>query len=248
MRARARILAGLLGIWLLVPPLLFIARWPSWWTWIAPEQTPMTWLQSVVLVLAAAACLLVGWLSRRVEHTHSRAWWLLAAAFATLALDERFAIHERARDGFLAPRGVSVPFLPWVAPGDFLVLTVAIAGLIALPTVARAVRPEPWALRALVAGVVLGALAVGLDSIDPSTWSVAAERVQQSAEEVIELGSGLALLGAVTFRLLGLLESAVEGSVAGLVSRQPDRAIARVGDPATPLGDGGYSPHSEENQ
>ena len=248
MPARARVLAALLVIWVLVPPMLFVARWPSWWTWIAPEQTPMTWLQSVVLVLAAAACLLVGWLSVRLEHPHTRAWWLLAGAFAALTLDERFAVHERVRDGFLAPRRVSVPLLPWVAPGDFLMLAVATAGLLALPTIVRAVRPEPWALRALVTGVVLGAAAVGLDSIDPSTWSVAAERAQQSAEEVIELGSGLALLGAMTFRLLGLLELAVEGSVAGLVGGQPTGAVAGVGNPALPLGDRSDGPEHEQDQ
>jgi hypothetical protein len=53
--------------------------------------------------------------------------------------------------------------------------------------------------------VVLAGAAVGLDSVDPSTWSVEAERLQQSLEEVIELASGLALLGSVLLRLMTLL-------------------------------------------
>ena len=46
----------------------------------------------------------------------------------------------------------------------------------------------------------------GLDSVDPSTWSVEAERVQQSLEEVLELASGLALLGAVLLRLVTVMD------------------------------------------
>jgi hypothetical protein len=49
-------------------------------------------------------------------------------------------------------------------------------------------------------GVLLAVVAVGMDSIDPSTWGVSAERLEQSLEEVIELGSGLALLAAVLCR------------------------------------------------
>jgi hypothetical protein len=48
---------------------------------------------------------------------------------------------------------------------------------------------------------------------------VQAERVEQTAEEVIELGSGLALLAAVTLRLLGLLD-AVGGRTDGRSSAE----------------------------
>jgi hypothetical protein len=199
------VVVALLAAWLAVPLLLMAARWPSWWAWIAPEQTPMTWVQSVTLVLAAAGSLLVAHL-RRAGAT---VWWLMSAGFAVLAVDERFAVHERVRDGVLAPRGVRVPFLPWIAPGDFLLLLVGLVGLALLPVVWRAVRPDPGASVALIVGVGLAVIAVGMDSIDPSTWIVQAERVEQTAEEVIELGSGLALFAAVTLRLLGLLDDAV---------------------------------------
>ena len=203
---RASALA-LVAVWLLAPTALAAAQWPQWWNWIAAEQTPMTWLQSVVLVLAAAGSLLVALVVRRVTTGPATAWWLLTAGFAALAVDERFAIHERVRDNVLAPRGITVPLLPWVAPGDFLVLAIAVAGLAVLPMVWRAISPDAASRRALLLGVVLGAVAVGMDSIDPTTWSVDAERLQQTLEEVIELGSGLALLAAVHLRLLGLLEA-----------------------------------------
>lgn len=133
--ARRWLLLALAAVAVLAPLALAAVRWPSYWLWIASEQTPMTWLQSVVLLLA-------------------------------------------------------------------------LVGLAALPLVLCALAPDPVARRALLVGVVLSALAVGTDSIDPSTWSIAAERLQQSLEEVVELAAGLCFLGAVVLRLLGLLDQA----------------------------------------
>lgn len=211
---RRLLLAASLATWLLTPLLLGAARWPSWWTWIAPEQTPMTWLQSVALVLAAAGCLLLCAVLRETGSGHTRVWLLFAGGLLVLAFDERFAIHERFRDGFLAPRGVSVPFLPWVAPGDFLVLGVAVTGLFALPWIWRAVRPDRTARLTFIAGIALACVAVASDSIDPATWSVEAERLQQSAEEVVELGAGLCLLCTIALRLLGTLSERLQAPVA----------------------------------
>lgn len=202
---RRLLVAASLVTWLVTPLLLAAARWPSWWTWIAPEQTPMTWLQSVVLVLAATGSLLLSAVLRETSSGHARVWLLFAAGMLMLALDERFAIHERVRDGFLAPRGVSIPFLPWVAPGDFLLLGIAIAGLVALPWIWRAVTLDRAARITFITGIALACLAVASDSIDPATWSPQAERVQQSAEEVIELGAGLCLLCTIGLRLLNTL-------------------------------------------
>jgi hypothetical protein len=214
--ARARLVLALTAVGVLAPLALAAVRYPSWWAWIAMEATPMTWLQSVVLVVAAVGALLVAHVLTLLHRSAdgpapsgARTWLLLAAGFGALAIDERFALHERVRDGVLAPRGITVPFLPWVAPGDFLVLAVALVGLALLPMVWRAVRPDPAAGRALLLGVLLAAVAVGSDSVDPATWSVAGERIQQSLEEVVELASGLALLAAVWLRFLGILEPSI---------------------------------------
>lgn len=222
---RTRLVLALTAVGVLAPLALAVARYPSWWAWIAMEATPMTWLQSVVLVVAAVGAGLVAHVLALLHRpaagparSAARTWLLLAAGFGALAIDERFALHERLRDGVLAPRGITVPFLPWVAPGDFLILAVAAVGLAVLPMVWRAVRPDPAAGRALLLGVVLAAVAVASDSVDPSTWSVAGERVQQSLEEVVELASGLALLAAVWLRLLGLLEPVLATATVGLPS------------------------------
>jgi len=205
------VVAALVTLGVVWPALLVVGQWPRWWQWIGSEQTPMTWMQSVVLVLAAAGSLLVA-LVLPLSGTGGRRlrpWWLLGAGFAALAVDERFALHERVRDGVLAPRGIEVPFLPWVAPGDFLILGVAVTGLVLLPQVWAAVTDDRAARTALVVAVVLGLVAVGVDSIDPGTWTVQQERLQQTGEEVVELWCGLALLGCVTLRLVGLLETLV---------------------------------------
>lgn len=231
-RVRRRWCLALVAFAVLAPLALAAARWPSYWLWIASEQTPMTWLQSVVLVLAAATGLLVAVLLRLHQAARrDRLPWLgLAAGFAGLALDERFAVHERIRDGVLAPRGVSVPFLPWVAPGDFLVLLLGIAGLAFLPVVLRALAPDAAARRLFVAGTLLAMVAVGVDSIDPSTWSLSAERLQQSLEEVVELAAGLCFWGAVTLRLLGLLMLPTDtGTPVYVAPAVPERSVQSGG-------------------
>lgn len=241
-RARRQVVRAAAAVALAAPALLAAARWPSWWAWIAPEQTPMTWLQSVTLVLAAAGALLVAHVLALTDDSAAapvavavddlqvdvrdrapasatgaatpggspvgaRTWRLLAAGLAGLAVDERFALHERLRDGVLAPRDVTVPFLPWVGPGDFLLLAVGVVGLAVLPVVLRALGPDAGARRALLVGVALAVVAVGMDSIDPSSWTTGAERVEQTVEEVIELASALSLLCAVGLRLLGLVDT-----------------------------------------
>lgn len=205
--ARRRFLLALGAVAVLTPLVLAGVRWPAWWSWIAAEDTPMTWLQSVDLVLCAAGSALVALLLRLQGQgpARRRPWALLTAGFAALAFDERFSVHERVRDGVLAPRGVRIPFLPWIAPGDFLLVCVALVGLAVLPMVLRAVAGDHAARLVLFAGVGLALVAVGLDSVDPSTWSEHAERVQQTSEEVIEMASGLCFLAAVGLRLLAQL-------------------------------------------
>ncbi|MGO1166935.1 MAG: hypothetical protein ACTMHL_10005 [Janibacter sp.] len=204
-RIRLTVLGALIAAGIAVPALLFVVQYPQWWVWIAQEQVPMTWFQSVTLVVAGVVSLLAWFICRVADRTPRAGFALLALGFAALAFDERFAIHERVRDGVLAPRDISLPLLTWIAPGDFILLLVAIAGLLVLPVVLRSMRGDRWAVGLLVVGVVLSLITVGTDSIDPSTWSVEAERVQQTLEECVELWAGLSFLGAVSLRLMALV-------------------------------------------
>ena len=169
-RARTRLVVALAALAVLAPAALAAAQYPRYWEWIALELTPMTWLQTVLLLLAAATSAVIavigkvhGW-SRALRIPH----WLLAAGFAYLALDDRFAIHERIRDRILAPRDISIPGLSFLAPGDFQVLLMGIAGLIVLPFVLRALRRDRLALWLFVLGVVCSVTSVCSPPITPA--------------------------------------------------------------------------------
>ena len=173
--------------------LLAIGRWPRWWEWIAPEQSPMTFFQAGFLLLAATLALLHA-AAERLAGTMAgaRRWAIVAAGFAALMLDERFALHERLRDGYLASTGLR---LPWGGPGDWVLLLAALVGLALLPLLLRGLRHDRFAYRLCVAGVALAAAAVAADTVDVTALSLHAERWAQTLEEVVETVA-LALLAA----------------------------------------------------
>ena len=204
--ARRGVVVLLAAVWLVASAGLAAAGGARWWRFVALETSPMTWLQSVVLVLAAAGAALLAVAGRaRGDGHRARTFAVLAAGFAGLALDERFALHERLRDRVLAPRGVGPGLLPWVAPGDVVLLVVAGGGLVVLRWVVRALRDDRGAHRALWTGVVLSLLAVAADSVDPARWGPAGERLEQTLEEIVELAAGLGFVAAVTLPLVTLL-------------------------------------------
>lgn len=207
--ARHRLAVVLVAFAILVPPALMIAQWPSWWFWITPPLSPMTWLQSVVLLIAAVGAFSVGHLLRLVDAPGRGTWWLLGIGFCGLAIDERFTLHQQIGNRYSGPDAVSVPVLTWMGPGDLLLFFVALLGLALLPSVWRRMGDDRAARTALVVGVLLAVIAMAADSIDPSTWTQDAGRVEQSVEEIIEMASGLALLAAVWLRLLGQLGEAL---------------------------------------
>lgn len=188
----------------IVVTVLFVGGWPRWWVYVAREWSPMTWMQSVLMVLSAFLAATVAaqaWLAGRTRRD-LLPFLLLTVGFGWLALDERFTIHERLRDNILAPRDIRIPFLPWVGPGDFLLLGYAIAGLIVLRLVLRALAADRRARGLFLAGVALAALVVGVDSFDPDRISLTVERYEQSAEEIVELSSAtLFFLALLTYHL-----------------------------------------------
>ncbi len=204
--ARRGVVVLIAVAWLVASVGLTAAGGERWWRFVALETSPMTWLQSVALVLAAAgAGLLAVAAAGRGGRAEARTFVVVAGGFAGLALDERFALHERLRDRVLAPRGVGPGLLPWVAPGDVVLLVVAVAGLVALRWVVRALRADRGAHRALWTGVGLSVLAVAADSVDPARWGLAGERLEQTLEEIVELAAGLSFVAAVALPLVTLL-------------------------------------------
>ena len=61
-------------------------------------------------------------------------------------------------------------------------LFVAIAGLIFLPFVLRALRADTTALVLFCLGALTAAIAIGMDTIDPATMPMTVERLEQTIE------------------------------------------------------------------
>jgi len=197
--ASSLIPAALVGVFV-------IGRWPEYWKWIASEDTPMTSLEVAVLYTTALAC----WGAAATCHLRGlRAdgarWVLLGAGFFWLCLDDRFAIHERIRDGFLAPRGVSIPFLP-VGPGDFILLIYMAIGLASLAWLLPLWRRHRQARRHFVAGVAVAAVAVLMDAYDIHGFGLEFQRLEQTVEECLELAAQVLFLQGV---LMAWLEAVV---------------------------------------
>ena len=200
------------GVWTAAVLVLVGAGWPRYWTYVAAEDTPMTWLQSVVLVLTAAGWAVAAYVHRLRDGRYAVPWLLLAVGFLGLGLDERFALHERIRDRILAPADILIPFLPWVGAGDFVLLAVGAAGLALAPRVWRGLSRDRRARMLFVVGVGLAVLAVGMDSLDPARMGLDVERLEQTLEECVELASGLAFLGAAVAWLSTGLRALVDAA------------------------------------
>ena len=177
---------------------VFIAgRWPEYWKWIASEDTPMTSLEVAVMYTTALAC----WLDGAFHYLRSgegmvRRYLALGAGFLWLAMDDRFALHERVRDQFLAPHNVAIPFLP-MGPGDFIVLLYMLAGLALLPWLWPLFAGKRRAIRHFAAGVAVAAVAVLMDAYDIHRLSMDAQRLEQTLEECLELCAQVLFLQGV---------------------------------------------------
>jgi hypothetical protein len=183
---------------------LAAAQWPRYWAWIAPERTPLGFLEALFLFSGALLAGLLGLLAVFEERSLSerRAWALASLGFAFLGADERFALHERLRDNVLADLGVG---LPWGSPGDYVLLLYLGAGLSLLPAVLEPLRSDRPAVGLFAAGVVLAALSVLADSFDVRAMAPATERLEQSLEEVVEALAGSLLAGALLLYFSGRL-------------------------------------------
>jgi hypothetical protein len=177
--------------------LIFLAaQWPQYWQWIATEDTPMTTLQvTVMYTIAIVAWAIAGLHYLRVNTTKSLRWSVFGCGFFWLALDDRFAIHERIRDKILAPRNVSIPFLP-VAAGDIILPIYMIVGLLLLKWLLPIFRESKTVRNRFIAGVVIAALMVVVDAYDIHRQSMNIERLEQTIEEILELIAQILFLQA----------------------------------------------------
>lgn len=168
--------------------LLFFAKWPNWWEWTVPEQSPMTWMQSLLLFLNVLAASALGILCYLQNEKSKMYWWLLLSfGFLYLMLDERFAIHERIRDVYLAPQNIKIPLFFWTAAGDFLLILYIIIALAFIYPYFKLFRVRKAALYWLISGFFVAIITVCIDSFSFKTYSRLMQNVQQFSEELLEI-------------------------------------------------------------
>jgi hypothetical protein len=209
---RARLWATLLALGgnLLVLSTFIAWGWPRYWVNINYERSPLTWFSSVQLLVIALVCavnaacvrLPVDKLALKTEQ--QRAWPVLAAAFVFLSVDEQFQIHERLREGVFKPNEIGTE-LPGIAPGDFLPVLYAFAGIAVATRLWRYLDGDLGARAWLVAALMISAAAVLLDVVGVETIAPDWGRFAQFVEELLETGGQVGFLICFSRHTLRLL-------------------------------------------
>lgn len=186
--------------------LLTFAKFPDWWSYIIFESTPMTWYESILLFacsLFAMLCCMFAFFND--EKKQVKLWGMLGLFFIFLTLDERFAIHERIRSLFLAPKGIKNPIFFWTGAGDFVLITIFVASLILLPAYIKLFKTRKISLKLFIVGILISGIAIVMDSIDVKGYSIELQRLQQYIEEIFETTGMLFFLNSLllmfTYRL-----------------------------------------------
>lgn len=185
------------------------AGWPEWWIHINYEQSHLTWFSSTQLLAIATCSLMIATTCRlptphmQAHRTQAGLWFALAGGFTYLALDEKFQIHERLREGIFKPHAIGTA-LPIIAPGDFLFLIYAVVGL-AVGRKLLATLAEDRASRGLfLAALVASIAAVALDAFDIHSVALPTARALQFTEEMFETAAQAFFLTSFMMRLSSL--------------------------------------------
>lgn len=188
------------------------AGWPQYWRYVASETAPLAWFETALLVLTAFIAALMAFV--RVVLGDSRrviwGWTAIATAFIALALDERFALHERIRDRLLKPTGVKL--LPWMEAGDWIIPIYTLCGLAAAWGIWRLLDIGKAARRFFIAALLLSACAVGMDTVDVRSLDQGMERLLQSIEEGLETAAMTCFLSAFLSAFTATLRSLATGA------------------------------------
>lgn len=158
-----------------------------------------SWASSVLIVLVAAACMLVG-LAERQQGGSAWPWWGLGVVFAYMSLDEAAELHGLLATDKLALPGMTGAGFAWIVPGLVLAAVIALAYL-------RWVWRQPAEIRNLffIAGTIYVTGALGFEALggllaDP-TYFNPAYLVASTIEETLEFLGMLIMLYAVLRRL-----------------------------------------------
>jgi hypothetical protein len=167
---------------------IFFAKWPNWWEWTVPERSPMTWLQSLLLFSnALAASTLVIWNYLQSDKSKMFWWALLALGFAYLMLDERFSIHERIRDLYLAPNQIKIPVFFWTSDGDFILLLYGLIAMLFIFPYFKLFQVRKSAVYWVISSFSVAVISISMDSISFKSYPRIVQNIQQFSEEILEI-------------------------------------------------------------
>lgn len=210
---------------LLVPAGIFLyaaAIGEDYWYLFWGEDNLITWFSAMQLLMVGGVAWFnaeAGALARRLHGReaarHPWIWWLFAAGFLFLALDEQFRIHEQVRDNFLKPGGLFVD-LEYVRPGDVLFYFYFLVGLGLAWFLFSELRRFPGSLWFFGGALVVAASVAVIDALPEARvntwpmsrfWTSAYEEIGENLAEMLFL---LAFLAVLTGRIRWLGERAAE--------------------------------------
>lgn len=157
------------------------------------ETTLAAWYSSQIMTACAVALILAGLLNRARGQSVGMTWFLLAAIFFALSLDESAAFHEEVGSRLQAMLNTGgILYFAWVIPGSIFV---AITGLYFIPFLLK--LPRKTALGFFTAGTLFVSGAIGMELIGGYLAEGVEERGWQyylaaTTEETLEI-SGLTL-------------------------------------------------------
>lgn len=169
------------------------------------EGSLATWLAGSLLTALAVVSLLCGHADDREGGRWRRHWYLLAAAFLYVSIDELLEIHERLSDGLQAVFDTGgALYYAWVVPA---LVVVAVFGLVQLRFLLR--LPRWTRTRMLLAAAVFVGAAVGLEMVESVVYTSAGADDLTLTFEVLTMLEEAAELAAVVLALTTLLSHLV---------------------------------------
>lgn len=195
-RVLAVVLAGLGAghvLFLLVPSVQLLDVFD-----LSREQSFGTWVASSLHLACAALSAVGAVVAGRAGSRWAGNWWLLAAAFLVMSVDETAAVHDRLVEPLQSTFGTSGALLyPWVVVAGLL-------GLVFLVVQLRFIRHlgRPTGRDLVLAGIVFVAGAAGLEMIEGVVASSAGLGRDSLLYDVLVLLEETCELGAVMWVVL----------------------------------------------